>query len=154
MANSAFNPVFVAPVQSVSNSDGSLTISPTTGAIVGSLNVGHTNAWTGQQYFATSALAFSGTIAWNLNTAQSASILATSNIPFTLSNPTNMVDGGTYTLRIKQFSTGGQVITWGSAYVFTGGSKFVLSTAANAVDVITFQSDGTSMYSVGLPAFS
>ena len=36
-------------VSSVGNSDGSLTISPTTGEVVGSLNVGHANTWTGTQ---------------------------------------------------------------------------------------------------------
>ena len=38
-------------VSSVSNSDGTLTISPTTGAVVGSLNLGHANTWTGLQTF-------------------------------------------------------------------------------------------------------
>lgn len=38
-------------VSSVSNSDGSLTISPTTGAVVASLNVSHANNWTGVQTF-------------------------------------------------------------------------------------------------------
>ena len=38
-------------VSSVSNSDGSLTISPTTGAVVASLNLGHSNAWTVLQSF-------------------------------------------------------------------------------------------------------
>lgn len=33
-------------VSSVSNSDGTLTISPTTGAVVASLNLGHANTWT------------------------------------------------------------------------------------------------------------
>lgn len=124
----------------------------TTGTLT--LDLTHVNAWTGQQYFSTSALSFSGTIAWNLNTAQSASITATSNIPFTLSNPTNLVNGGTYTLIITQFSTGGQVITWSSAYKFPGGIKFVLSTANNAIDIITFISDGTNMYAVGQAAFA
>ncbi len=32
--------------QSVSNSDGTLTISPTTGAVVASLALGHANTWT------------------------------------------------------------------------------------------------------------
>lgn len=36
-------------VSSVSNSDSSLTISPTTGAVVASLNVAHSNAWTATQ---------------------------------------------------------------------------------------------------------
>lgn len=38
-------------VSSVSNADGSLTISPTTGDIVASLNPAHTNTWTAQQNF-------------------------------------------------------------------------------------------------------
>lgn len=38
-------------VSSVSNSDGSLTITPTTGAVVGSLNVGHANTFTATQIF-------------------------------------------------------------------------------------------------------
>lgn len=38
-------------VDSVSNSDGTLTISPTTGAVVASLNFGHANTWTAQQIF-------------------------------------------------------------------------------------------------------
>ena len=38
-------------VTSISNSDGSLTISPTTGAAVASLNVGHANTWTAIQTY-------------------------------------------------------------------------------------------------------
>lgn len=38
-------------VSSVSNSDGSLTISPTTGAVVGSLNTAHSNTFTAGQLF-------------------------------------------------------------------------------------------------------
>lgn len=37
-----------ANVASVSNSDGTLTISPTTGAVVASINLAHANTWTGQ----------------------------------------------------------------------------------------------------------
>lgn len=46
-------------VSSVSNSDGSLTISPTTGAVVASINLSHRNDWTNHQtftsFFATNA---------------------------------------------------------------------------------------------------
>lgn len=38
-------------VSSVSNSDGTLTISPTTGAVVGSINHAHANTWTAAQTF-------------------------------------------------------------------------------------------------------
>ena len=40
-----------AGVSSVTNSDGTLTISPTAGAVVASLNLSHANTWTGQQTF-------------------------------------------------------------------------------------------------------
>lgn len=50
-------------VSSVSNSDGSLTISPTTGDVVASLAVGHANTWTGQQTFNTSAIILGTTTA-------------------------------------------------------------------------------------------
>jgi hypothetical protein len=53
---------------SVSNSDGTLTISPTTGAVVASLALGHANTWTGTQTFGTitpttisGGVSFSGT---------------------------------------------------------------------------------------------
>ncbi|MHB8710432.1 MAG: immunoglobulin-like domain-containing protein [Minisyncoccota bacterium] len=42
-------------VSSVSNSDGTLTISPTTGAVVSSLNLSHANTWTALQTFNASA---------------------------------------------------------------------------------------------------
>ena len=55
-------------VSSVSNSDSTLTCSPTTGAVVCSLNLGHANSWTGVQTFSvgaampsTAALVFNGT---------------------------------------------------------------------------------------------
>lgn len=41
-----------ANVTSVSNSDSTLTISPTTGAVVASLNLAHANSWAGLQQFA------------------------------------------------------------------------------------------------------
>ena len=44
------NPVS-APVSSVSNSDGTLTISPTTGSVVGSLNLANADTWTALQTF-------------------------------------------------------------------------------------------------------
>lgn len=42
-------------VSSVSNADGTLTISPTTGAVVSSLNLAHANTWTALQQFSQGA---------------------------------------------------------------------------------------------------
>lgn len=47
-------------VASVSNSDGTLTISPTTGAVVASIALGHANTWSGAQTFSATA-AFNAT---------------------------------------------------------------------------------------------
>jgi hypothetical protein len=47
-------------VSSVTNGDGSLTISPTTGAVVASLNVGHSNTWTVPQSFSNNVTLGSG----------------------------------------------------------------------------------------------
>jgi hypothetical protein len=41
----------VGIVNSVTNADGTLTIAPTTGAVVSSLNIAHANTWTGVQNF-------------------------------------------------------------------------------------------------------
>lgn len=45
-----------AAVTSVTNGDGTLTITPSIGAVIASLNLGHANTWTGQQTFVAPAL--------------------------------------------------------------------------------------------------
>lgn len=63
----------------------------------------------------------------------------------TLANPTNALAGMTGTLRVTQDATGSRVVTYGTNWRFPGGAAGgVLSTAANAVDVIryTVGSDG------------
>lgn len=44
-------PQYAGGVSSVSNSDGTLTISPTSGSVTASLALGHANTWTGAQIF-------------------------------------------------------------------------------------------------------
>jgi len=51
-------------VSSVANNDGTLTISPTTGAVIASLNLGNANSWTGTQTF-TNNTYFPGNGIWN-----------------------------------------------------------------------------------------
>jgi hypothetical protein len=52
-------------VTSVSNADGSLTITPTTGAVVASLNTAHANTWTGVQTFNNGMLSLAGATSGN-----------------------------------------------------------------------------------------
>ena len=53
-----------APVQSVSNNDGTLTLSATSGSIVASLNLGNANTWTAAQTFGNGVTA-TGTITFS-----------------------------------------------------------------------------------------
>lgn len=111
---------------------------------------GTATVFTAQQNFGAVALTDASTITWNLATQQSAKILLTSAIGATraLGAPSNMVDGGTYILRITQSSTGSNALTYNAVYKWPGGTAPVLSTANNAVDVLTFTSDGTNMLGV------
>jgi hypothetical protein len=70
-------------VSSVANSDTTLTISPTTGAVVASLNLGHANTWTANQTFPANSISLAtlsglgtGMATW-LGTPNSANLRAT-----------------------------------------------------------------------------
>jgi hypothetical protein len=58
---------------------------------------------------------------------------------------------GTYILRVVQDGSGNRTLTWNGNYKWTAQTAPVLSTAAGAVDIITFFSDGTKMYGSYLP---
>ena len=65
----------------------------------------------------------------------------------TLANPTNMKTGQSGIIIVTQDGTGGRTLSYGSNWRFAGGAATggVLSTSANAVDVISYyvRSDGT-----------
>lgn len=98
------------------------------------------------------ALTDATNISWNLETAQVAAVTLGGNR--TLDAPTNMKSGGTYILFIIQDATGSRTLAYNAAYKFPGGNDPVLSTAANSIDIITFVSDGTSMYGAIQKAFA
>lgn len=60
----------------------------------------------------------------------------------TLANPTNTTGGQTINVRVIQDGTGGRTLALGSKYRTPGGAALVLSTAANAKDLLSFQWDG------------
>jgi hypothetical protein len=70
--------------------------------------------------------------------------LAMTGTPWTLSNPTNSKDGQSGKIEITQDGTGTRLLGYGANWLFTGGVDPVLSTAANARDVLYYsvQSDG------------
>lgn len=68
----------------------------------------------------------------------------------TLANPSNPVPGQTYTWVVQQDATGSRTLAYGNQFKFPGGAP-TLSTAANAIDVITATWDAQrSIYIAGI----
>ncbi|SVD02540.1 uncharacterized protein METZ01_LOCUS355394, partial [marine metagenome] len=63
----------------------------------------------------------------------------------TMAAPTNLAVGSS-ALRLTQDGTGSRTVTWNAIFKWSSGAAPVLSTAANAVDVLAFIYDGTSIY--------
>lgn len=109
-------------------------------------------SWSKQQHFnaaqAGANLTDGATINWNLDDAQIASVTLGGNR--TLADTTNKKNGGTYILRVKQDATGGRTLSWNATYKFIGVTAPTISTAANALDIFTFVSDGTNLYNTGI----
>lgn len=104
-------------------------------------------AFTNQQYFTQATLTAedsAGTFEWNLNTQQVGILTLTGNS--TLATPSNQQAGGVYTLVVKQDVTGGHTLTFNPTYKFPGGTAPTITSGTNAVDVLSFVSDGTNLY--------
>lgn len=99
-----------------------------------------------QFYTGVATLTDGANIAWDLSAASAQCAVVTLAGNRTLDNPTNLKAGAMYILKVIQDGTGGRTLSWGSTYKWTDGSDPVLSTAASAVDVFYFFSDGTNMY--------
>jgi hypothetical protein len=108
--------------------------------------------YTAQKGFDAVTLTFDATQDWDLNTSQVAILTLTGNTTFDA--PSNQAAGNTYVLILKQDATGGRTAAWNAAFKWAGGTAPTLTTDANAVDIITFVSDGTSMYGVAQLDFS
>lgn len=55
--------------------------------------------------------------------------------------PTNGLSGQVINFIIKQNGTGGYTVTWNAAFKFPGGNAITVSSAANAVDLVSCQYD-------------
>lgn len=105
--------------------------------------------WSGPQTFNASALftgqtsspeitlpATTGTVTLDLSTGNNFGGTLTGNI--TLANPSNPLSGQSGAIRLAQDTTGSRIVTYGTSWKFQGGIKPPLSTAANAIDIITY----------------
>lgn len=102
--------------------------------------------------FLEATLTDAATIAWDLDLAQCAKVTLGGNR--TLAAPTNLRAGFTYILRAIQDATGSRTLAFNAAYKFPAGIDPVLSTAANAIDILSFYCDGTSLYGAAQKAFA
>lgn len=82
-------------------------------------------------------------IAWDLNLGGQAVVTLGGNR--TLDNPTNLVAGAIYTLRVIQDGTGTRLLTFDTAYLWPKDVPPTLSATAGATDVLVFLCDGTNM---------
>ncbi len=72
----------------------------------------------------------------------------------TLANPTNLKDGATYIVIVKQPAGANHTLAFGTAYKFEGGTAPTITAANGATDVLTFVSDGTNLYGAAALNFS
>jgi hypothetical protein len=79
----------------------------------------------------------------NWTSAQSQKSTLTGNCTFTFTSP---VGPGTFYLRLIQDATGSRIVTWPATVKWVGAAAPTLSTAAAAVDVVTFYWNGTNYF--------
>ena len=140
-----------------------VTIAPgTTGGSINNMSIGGTTKAAGTFTTMTAdvavlddiretvaALTYAATITPNAADGSIRTITLTGNVTF--SAFTSPVSGQTITLIITQDATGGRTLT--STMLFAGSSK-TLSTAANAVDILTVSYIGTTYYASLAKAFA
>lgn len=112
---------------SVSNSDGTLTISPTTGAVVASLALGHANTWTAKQTFS-AHIAVDGYTIDNSGGASSGQALIYNGTSFV---PTSVVNSVFY----QTVDSNGTPLTQRPTLNFGAGLTAVDNSGSNRTDV-------------------
>ncbi len=95
------------------------------------------NVWVKSQKATIQTLTDGASIAWNMALGNDAKVTIAG--ARTLVNPSNPVAGQSGYLYIVQDGTGSRTIgTWGNQYFHKDGTEPVLSTAASAIDVLTY----------------
>lgn len=86
----------------------------------------------------------SAAVVWDLNNSPNA--VVTLNVPTTTISAINLVAGAPpYRITLIQDAVGGRLVAWASQFKFPSGVAPTLSTGANAVDELAFDSDGTNL---------
>jgi hypothetical protein len=98
-------------------------------------------------YNADATLTDGATITWDVGSSPVAKVTLAGNR--TLSAPTNSASGQFISLTVIQDATGSRLLTWNSAYEFTGDVAPTLTTTASKADVFVFKYNGTVWLEVG-----
>lgn len=114
-------------------------------------DVGYLTSSTGQKKAARQTLADGASVDWNVANGNIASLTLGGNR--TINAPTNLYDDS-FTLFLIQDGTGSRTVTWNAIFKWSEGTAPTLSTAAGAIDILTFVYDGTYLYGTGLTNFS
>ena len=86
--------------------------------------------WTATQNFNSTTLTFDATQDWDLSTNQVCELTLTANTVFDA--PTNMKDGGFYSITLIQDGTGNYTAGWDAVFKWAGGSAPTITATANA----------------------
>ena len=103
---------------------------------------------TGAKRGTPSTVAYAANVAFDLAVANNFAITLTGNVAF--DNPTNQVAGQSGVIRIVQDGTGGRTASFGMNWQFSSGNAPVLSTAANAVDLLVYYVEASGRVSAAL----
>jgi hypothetical protein len=87
-------------------------------------------------YNADATLTDGATITWDVGSSPVAKVTLAGNR--TLSAPTNSASGQFISLTVIQDATGSRLLTWNSAYEFTGDTAPTLTTTASKADIFVF----------------
>jgi hypothetical protein len=101
----------------------------------------------GQGFSPTLTLTDAATITWDTNSGQVSKVTLAGNR--TMAAPTNLQDGGFYSIQVIQDGTGSRTLAWNAIFKWNAATAPTLSTTAAAVDFFNFRSDGTNLYEQG-----
>lgn len=117
-----------------------------TGAVAPLLN--GNNAWSAGQSITPTALTDGATITPNFANGNIFTVTLAGNR--TLANPTGAIAGKCGMIFVTQDGTGSRTLAYGTSYKFSGGSVPTLSTAAGAVDALSFCTQTTTFIASNL----
>jgi hypothetical protein len=95
-------------------------------------------------------LTYAASVTWAADYLKVATITLTGACSLTISG---LTAGGTYNLIVKQDATGSRLMTW-PTIKWSAGAAPVLSTAANAIDIVSLIYDGTTLFGTALKGFA